>query len=550
MIFSPRFVGILILFWLSITLGLKRSVKRRAYRALRDRIGVDLVQWTDSRRIALPKSDPVEGKNPACEEIRMSFIATPETTSHVQQIIATSQEFAIPLCTKSGGHSYTCASVDDECLQLDLKLMKDSVVEVDDNGRHYLRFGTGNRGLDLFQVAPKLNYSYVHGECDQVGTGGFFLHGGVHLGYESAKHGIGADNVQEMEVVFANKTVSYISRTENPDLLHAMTRAGSSFGIVTEIKIEIFPLLASEAPTVPWLIPILNWDYTVDDVIFLWELIWDLKRSGQHPDFQVNFWIQSNRLAPPSLQISYLGSDPDKQADSFQTCADWIEENLGITVGRLGKTVAKVVDSLWSTDAGFQNLAVGYHIQIPDSTHWTFPALKGLYRAEPYQSSSYIGAANNATTEMFRIYVNKAYETKRPRCLLLINMISVSRSEWLEKNVKSVDGVGCGDSIQDCFVSALDYTCFGDYQHLSDETTLDLRNSFPNKGDYFRYYNIPSKKDSKCRYWPDYSELSRVKQIVDPDNFFDISQGIHHSFQSRFQGQGEDDCDDDLNKEE
>lgn len=305
---------------------------------------------------------------------------------------------------------------------------------------------------------------------------------------------------------------------------------------------EIFPRLALETPTVPWLIPVLNWDYTVDDVMNLWDLIWTLKRGGQHPNFQINFWIQSNRLTPPSLQISYLGSDLEKQADSFQICADWIEENLGITVGPLRKTFAEAVDSLWSTDEGFQNSGAGYHIQIPDSADWTFPILKGLYRAEPYQSSSYVGAANDATTDMLRIYTKKAYQTKRSRCLLLINMISVSPSEWLEKNLKSLDDVGCGNSTQDCFVSALDYTCFGDYQYFSEETTLELQKSFSNKGDYFRYYNIPSKKDSKCRYWPDYTELYQVKLKVDPENFFDISQGIHQFSQSRFQGEGEDDC--------
>jgi len=322
---------------------------------------------------------------------------------------------------------------------------------------------------------------------------------------------MGADNVHEMEVVFANQTVSYITRAQNPELLHAMTRAGSSFGIVTEIKMEIFPRSISEVPTVPWLIPVLDWDYTVKDVLFLWELIWTLKRSGQHPNFQINFWIQSNRIAPPSLQISYIGSDPKKQGTDkgFQTCIDWIEEYLGITVSRYSQTVAEVVDSLWSTDdAGYQSLGAGYHIQIPDSltTDWTFlPVLKGLYRAEPYQSSSYIGSANNDTTDMLRIYVEKAvYQTKRtPRCLLLINMISVSKSKWLEKTVNSLDGVGCGSgngnnnsnnsnsNIQNCFVSALDYTCFGEYQHLSEETTYELQHSFPNKERFFPLLQHP-----------------------------------------------------------
>ena len=63
---TSRFYGMLILLWAPVTSGVELKVKKRAYRALKDRIGADLVQWTDSWWIALPKSDPVEGKNPAC----------------------------------------------------------------------------------------------------------------------------------------------------------------------------------------------------------------------------------------------------------------------------------------------------------------------------------------------------------------------------------------------------------------------------------------------------------------------------------------------------
>ena len=47
--------------------------------------------------------------------------------------------------------------------------------------------------------------------------------------------------------------------------------------------------------------------------------------------------------------------------------------------------------------------------------------------------------------------------------------------------------------------------------------------------DYWKYYNLPTREEDKCRYWPDYAALMELKMELDPQNKFDVYQGIHSS---------------------
>ena len=52
----------------------------------------------------------------------------------------------------------------------------------------------------------------VHGQCTDVGVGGYLLGGGVNLLGTTARHGTGSENVLEYTTVTADGLVARISR--------------------------------------------------------------------------------------------------------------------------------------------------------------------------------------------------------------------------------------------------------------------------------------------------------------------------------------------------
>jgi FAD/FMN-containing dehydrogenase len=71
-----------------------------------------------------------------------------------------------------------------------------------------------------------------------VGAGGHVLHGG--FGYASHTYGLAMDLLLEAQVVLANGSVVSASKTQNADLFWALRGAGSSFGVVTNMKFQTF----------------------------------------------------------------------------------------------------------------------------------------------------------------------------------------------------------------------------------------------------------------------------------------------------------------------
>ena len=70
--------------------------------------------------------------------------------------------------------------------------------------------------------------------------GGFALHGGY--GCISRRYGLAVDNVLAARVVLANGTAVEASEEENQELLFAVRGAASMIGIVTSLKVRLFPV--------------------------------------------------------------------------------------------------------------------------------------------------------------------------------------------------------------------------------------------------------------------------------------------------------------------
>lgn len=129
--------------------------------------------------------------------------------------------------------------------------------------------GTGSTWGRVLDFIPPTKYSMVHGQCLNVGVGGYLLGGGVNALGASARFGWGAENVIMMKAVLADGRQARLteerveiyggggeverrSYTPDTDLWFALRGAGSSFAIVTEFVVNVFP----RPETLPIIIPI------------------------------------------------------------------------------------------------------------------------------------------------------------------------------------------------------------------------------------------------------------------------------------------------------
>ena len=61
------------------------------------------------------------------------------------------------------------------------------------------------------------------------------------ISFFSQKHGWACDNVELFELVLANSSVIVVSEREHPDLFWALRGGGNNFGIITSLKLDVFP---------------------------------------------------------------------------------------------------------------------------------------------------------------------------------------------------------------------------------------------------------------------------------------------------------------------
>ncbi|EGG17729.1 hypothetical protein DFA_08728 [Cavenderia fasciculata] len=155
--------------------------------------------------------------------LALDFAQTGSETATVPQL---------QVSVRSGGHSAEMFGVLDDRIVIDVSLMKNISVDINQMtitaqpGLKWVEFY--NYTINNYQVGTP------GGSCPSVGIGGLSLGGGAND--LSTVYGMNLDNILELEVVLANRTVVTASYSQNPDLFWALRGAGhGGFGIVTRM---------------------------------------------------------------------------------------------------------------------------------------------------------------------------------------------------------------------------------------------------------------------------------------------------------------------------
>jgi hypothetical protein len=142
-----------------------------------------------------------------------------------------------------------------------LKTARMTGAEIDAVNRRS-RVGAGAKWQDVSALGSPQGLAGLSGSSAEVGVVGYTL-GGGH-GWLARKHGLACNSVVGAEVVTADGQLLRADRENEPDLFWALRGGGGSFGVVTALEFELYPVPELYAGMLTW-----PWERTAD-VLHAW----------------------------------------------------------------------------------------------------------------------------------------------------------------------------------------------------------------------------------------------------------------------------------------
>ncbi|MFT3980680.1 MAG: FAD-binding oxidoreductase [Ferruginibacter sp.] len=194
---------------------------------------------TEEDIILLTRNEAAYAQYNACYNKQVNqfpkYIAVCKTDKGIAFAVKKAKEEKLPVCIKSGGHSFEGFSTNEGGMVINVSPMKNIT-------------WTGDNEVE---VGPGLKLSEVHdsiyakgkllpaGSCGGVGIAGLALGGGY--GFFSRKHGLTCDSLTAVKMIDANGNVKEVSG--NDDLLWACRGAGNgNFGVVSSMRFKVYEL--------------------------------------------------------------------------------------------------------------------------------------------------------------------------------------------------------------------------------------------------------------------------------------------------------------------
>ncbi|KAJ4985186.1 hypothetical protein SVAN01_09322 [Stagonosporopsis vannaccii] len=167
-----------------------------------------------------------------------SCVFKPAKLSDVSKVVLLSRLYQCPFAVKGGGHAaWAGSSSIEDGITISLENFRQAKVSTD---KKTVDVGPGLRWVDVYTAVEKDGLSVAGGRMAPVGVPGLILGGGIS--HFASKLGWACDNVASFEIVTASGLAVNASPKSYPDLYWALRGGGNNFGIVTNFKLNAFPL--------------------------------------------------------------------------------------------------------------------------------------------------------------------------------------------------------------------------------------------------------------------------------------------------------------------
>ncbi len=164
-------------------------------------------------------------------------VVFPESAEDVAAAVLFARQHGQQIAAQGTGHNAgPLGSLADTIL---LKTERMRGVHIDPNA-WLARVEAGALWLEVVEAAAQHGLAALAGSSPDVGVVGYTLGGG--LSFLGRKHGLCANTVRAVELVTADGRLVRADRDNEPDLFWALRGGGGSFGVVTALELQLFPI--------------------------------------------------------------------------------------------------------------------------------------------------------------------------------------------------------------------------------------------------------------------------------------------------------------------
>lgn len=163
------------------------------------------------------------------------LIIEPKNIEDVQNAVLFANEKKLKISVQSTGHG----TLNESTGAILIKTSKLTEIAIDLQ-EQTATVGAGIKGIDILAVTEDLGLAPLTGLAPTVGIIGFTLNGG--FGWLTRKYGLASESLLEVKMVNTNGELLTINEINHPELFWALKGGGPQFGIVTSIKVKLFPV--------------------------------------------------------------------------------------------------------------------------------------------------------------------------------------------------------------------------------------------------------------------------------------------------------------------
>jgi FAD/FMN-containing dehydrogenase len=191
---------------------------------------------------------------------RPALVAQPADANEVAAVVNFARENGLRVAVQAEGHGAAAlAAVGEDTLLLKTGRLTGAHIDVENRRA---QVNAGAKWRDVSALASPRGLAPLSGSSAEVGVVGYTLGGG--LSWLSRKHGLACNSMLAADVITADGKLIHANRDNEPDLFWALRGGGGSFGVVTALEFELYPVAEISAGMFAW-----PWERTTE-VLHAW----------------------------------------------------------------------------------------------------------------------------------------------------------------------------------------------------------------------------------------------------------------------------------------
>jgi FAD/FMN-containing dehydrogenase len=168
---------------------------------------------------------------------RPTAVALPQTAEEAASVVGWARSRGLRIAPQGTGHN--AAAMGSLAHTVLVKTERMRGIEIDPEARR-ARVEAGVLWAEVSEAAAEHGLAALAGSSPDVGVVGYTLGGG--LSWLGRKYGLAANSVTAVELINAEGEHVRVDRETEPDLFWALRGGGGSFGLVTALEFDLYPI--------------------------------------------------------------------------------------------------------------------------------------------------------------------------------------------------------------------------------------------------------------------------------------------------------------------